>query len=153
MMKNILSAFLIIFLYGFTLASPAIETPNAKPDIFGYYIFEGKVPKAFADISHIHLAGYSGEQQTPQSFGFIRLKKKNAKDLDLLGITLKGKNVSFITYTVGGIHYYFNGTFTKLGDFPANPPQGIVLKGKLFKLKNNRKFAEANVRFRYEAGD
>ena len=150
-MRKLFVLSLIGFLCSFAFAFRASESKQIENDIFGYYFISGKVPKAFADINHIHLAGNYGKQQKPLFYGLVRLK--NGKDFPILSVTLNGKKVSFITKTVGGVHYYFNGTFTRLSDFPSNPPQGIILQGKLSKLKNNKKFADTNVKFRYEAGD
>ncbi len=149
-MKKKFALSLIALLCCCAIALPA-SNKTINNDIFGYYFINGKVPKTFADIDHIHLAGDYGEQQKPRFYGLVRLKK--GKDLPILSVTLTGQKVSFVTQTVGGVHYYFNGAFTRLGDFPSNPPQGVALTGKLFKLKNNKKFAGANVKFRYEAGD
>ena len=136
-------AFLFI---GLAFTTVKAQTGN---DIFGYYTIEGKVPKAFADISEIHLAGDYGAQQTPPVHGMIRPKK--GKDFPLNKPTLNGKNISFTTATVGGFSYKFTGTFIK---FPNNEAQeGTVLTGTLQKFKGKTKIAEAKVKFSYEAGD
>lgn len=124
-----------------------------KVEIFGYYTIE-KAPKAFFDISEIHLAGEYGEQQKPPFYGLIRLKNKSAKDFRILKPTLNGKNLTFKTNTVGGISYQFSGTFTKLENFPETQPNGeILLKGKLIKYRGKQKLAEAYVNLSYFAGD
>lgn len=126
---------------------------SATTDIFGYYTIE-KAPKAFADISEIHLAGSYGAEQKPPMYGLIRMKAKKAKDFQLLKPTLDGKNLSFSTKVVGGFNYTFSGTFTKLGDFPSERPEGeVLLKGTLIKLKGKTIIAKANVSFSYSAGD
>ena len=126
---------------------------NSTTDIFGYYFIE-KAPKAFADISEIHLAGNYGAEQKPPFYGLIRLKAKRAKDFQLLKPTLDGKNLTFSTTAVNGISYTFTGTFTKLGDFPNERPEGeILLKGTLTKLKGKAILAKANLSFSYSAGD
>ncbi|MGC2235325.1 MAG: hypothetical protein WA584_04150 [Pyrinomonadaceae bacterium] len=124
-----------------------------KTDIFGYYYIE-KAPKAFADISEIHLSGDYGEMQNPKFYGLIRMKSKRAIDYKLLKPTLNGKNLTFSTKSVGNISYKFVGTFTKLGDFPTLKPDGeILLKGTLTKYRGKKKIASANVKFSYFAGD
>jgi hypothetical protein len=133
------------------LALPAFA--QEKTDIFGYYYIE-KAPKAFADISEIHLAGEYGEQQNPVFYGLIRMKSKRAIDYKLLKPTLNGKDLSFSTKSVGNISYKFAGTFTKLGNFPELQPNGeILLKGTLTKYRGKKKIASANVKFSYFAGD
>ncbi|MBX7173537.1 MAG: hypothetical protein K1X72_21395 [Pyrinomonadaceae bacterium] len=126
---------------------------SSTNDIFGYYMIE-KAPKAFADISEIHLAGNYGAAQKPPFYGLIRLKAKKAKDFKLLKPTLDGKNLTFSTTSVNGISYTFTGTFTRLGDFPNEQPEGeILLKGTLTKLKGKAILAKANLSFSYTAGD
>jgi len=150
-MKNYKILFLLMLLGLF--ASPIFDQKNNKVDIFGYYTIE-KPTKAFADISEIHLGGNYGAQEKPPVYGLIRLKKKSAKDFPLLKPTLNGKNLTFKTKAIGGISYQFDGTFTKLGNFPETRPEGeILLKGKLMKYKGETKIAEANVSFSYSAGD
>jgi hypothetical protein len=138
------------------LSASAITTfgqKNQSVDIFGYYTIE-KPTKEFADISEVHLSGNYGAKEKPPVYGLIRLKKKSAKDFQVLKPTLNGKNLTFATKTVGGISYQFEGAFTKLGDLPTLQPEGeILLKGKLTKYKAKTKIAEANVSFLYSAGD
>jgi hypothetical protein len=144
---------LILFLL---LSASAITTfgqKNQRVDIFGYYKID-KPTKDLTDISEVHLSGNYGAQEKPPAYGLIRLKKKNAKDFQLLKPTLNGKNLSFATKVVGGISYQFEGAFTKLGDLPTLRPEGeILLKGKLTKYRGKTKIAEANVSFLYSAGD
>ena len=146
-------SFLFLFLM---LSASAITTfgqKNQSVDIFGYYTIE-KPTKEFADISEVHLSGNYGAKEKPPVYGLIRLKKKSAKDFQVLKPTLNGKNLTFATKTVGGISYQFEGAFTKLGDLPTLQPEGeILLKGKLTKYKAKTKIAEANVSFLYSAGD
>ena len=143
--------FLLLF-----LSVPALTTfaqKNNKVDVFGYYTIKNPT-KTFADISEIHLSGNYGAQEKPPIYGLIRLKKKSAKDFQLLKPTLNGKNLTFTTKAVGGISYQFDGTFTKLGNFPETRPEGeILLKGRLTKYKGKTKIVEANVSFSYSAGD
>lgn len=132
-------------------ALPAFS--QKKVDIFGYYSIV-KPPRAFADISEIHLAGDYGARQKPPIYGLIRLTRENAKDYQLLRPTLAGKRLTFKSRTVGNVRYEFEGYFTKLGDFPDSKPNGqILLKGKLSKYRGKQRIAVANLRFRYEAGD
>jgi hypothetical protein len=138
-----------MLLCGFAVSAYSQE----KTDIFGYYFIE-KAPKAFADISEIHLAGEYGEQQKPPMYGLIRMKGKKVADFKLLKPTLSGKNLTFSTKTVGGINYKFVGAFTKLGSFPTLQPNGeILLTGTLTKYRGKKIIASAKVKFSYEAGD
>lgn len=123
-----------------------------KSDVFGYYMIENP-PRAFADISEIHLAGEYGKQQKPVFYGLIRLKKKTAKDFQILKPAMNGKNIQFSTNAVGGVSYKFSGAFVKLENFPETRPEGAVLSGKLIKYRGKIKLAEADVKFSYFAGD
>lgn len=138
------AAFLFI---GFASATAA--RAQSENDIFGYYTIDGRVPAAFADIFHIHLAGSYGAEQKPPVHGMIRPKK--GKDFPLLKPTLNGKKISFTTREVGGVSYKFTGAFVR---FPNNETQtGVVLRGVLQKFRGRTKIAEARVGFTYEAGD
>jgi hypothetical protein len=148
-MKKLRILFFTMLFCAFALPALAQE----KTDIFGYYSIE-KAPKAFADISEIHLAGEYGEQQNPVFYGLIRMKSKRAIDYKLLKPTLSGKNLTFSTKSVGNISYKFVGTFTKLGNFPELQPNGeILLKGTLTKYRGKKRIASANVKFSYFTGD
>ncbi len=124
-----------------------------KTDIFGYYFIQNAT-KDFKDISEIHLAGEYGEMQNPPEYGLIRMKSKNAKDYKLNKPTLDGKTITFTTKAVNGVSYSFSGTFTRIGNFPEERPEGkVLLKGTLVKLKGKAKIATAKVSFTYSAGD
>ncbi len=132
------------------LALPAF---SQKVDIFGYYTIE-KAPKAFANISEIHLAGNYGAEQKPPVYGLIRFKKSGPKDNRLLKPRLVGKNLSFKTNSRNGLRYEFSGMFTRLENFPETKPEGqVILKGRLTKYRGKRKVASAYLRFSYTAGD
>lgn len=149
-MKKYKLVFLVSFLL--LLAIPTVAQKN-KVDIFGYYSIENAT-KAFANIEVIHLGGNYGANELPPFYGLIRLKKKSAKDFRLLKPTLKGKNLTFKTKSVGGIHYEFSGAFTRLEDFPTTQPEAqVILKGRLTKYKGSKKTATGNFRFSYSAGD
>jgi hypothetical protein len=150
-MKKYKVFFLLALLVLFT--DSAVAQKANTVDIFGYYTINNPT-KDFADISEVHLSGNYGAQEKPPVYGLIRLKKKSAKDFQILKPTLNGKNLTFITKAVGGISYQFEGVFTKLGDLPTLRPEGeILLKGKLTKYRGKTKIAEANVSFLYSAGD
>lgn len=131
-----------------------------KVDVFGYYSIDGRVPAAFAGIDHLHLSTIrigKGKVVNAPLWGLIRLKARGrAKpaDLQLVKPTLQGKQLRFTTTAPGGTSYRFNGAFTKLGDFPSNPPNGeVVLKGRLEKLRAGKVIAASDVGFSYFGGD
>lgn len=126
---------------------------DSAVDIFGYYTID-KAVKGFTDISEIHLAGSYGAEQKPPFHGLIRMKAKKAKDFHLLKPTLDGNNLTFSTKSVNGVSYTFSGTFTRLGNFPNERPEGeVLLTGILTKLKGKTTLASAKVSFIYTAGD
>ena len=140
----------------------ALALPVQKVDVFGYYMFDGKAPAGFTDIDHLHLSTIdekNGEMVTVPLYGFIRMKarmqgknKAMAVDHHLVDLKLDGKKLAFATKPDGGVSYRFAGTFSKLGNFPKEPPQGVILQGHLVKMQGEKKAAEADVRFVYEAG-
>jgi hypothetical protein len=123
-----------------------------ETDIYGYYFIE-KPTKDFADISEIHFFAGDGTAENPPAYGLIRLKNKKAKDFVINKRMMDEKNISFTTNSVGGISYQFTGAFTKLGNFPSYPPEGVVLQGTLTKFKGKAKLAAAKVKFTYSPGD
>jgi hypothetical protein len=135
-------------------------TAGAAPavDLFGYYFLDGAAPAGFQDIDHLHLSTIDekdGQIVTVPLHGFIRMKAEGkAKPIDhvLVDLKLDGKKLSFSTKPQGIVSYRFAGTFTKLGNFPEDPPQGVILQGHLIKMQGEQKAAEAEVRFAYEAG-
>jgi len=142
---------LLSLLVAFAAVLPAFSQENV--DIFGYYFIE-KSPRAFSDISEIHLAGDYGAKEKPPFYGLIRMTRKSAPDFRLLQPSLIDKQLTFKTKTVGGIHYEFSGYFTKLGNFPETRPEAqILLQGRLTKYRGKQKLASAELRFSYSAGD
>jgi hypothetical protein len=131
--------------------------PNQKVNVDGYYLPEGKLPPAFANIDNLSLFTTDvrgGKTVDVPVWGFIRLKQKTNSDYRLVSPTLEGKRFTFSTKTLRGVSYQFAGDFTKIGNFVENPPEGdIVLKGHLTKMQSGKKVAETDVSFRYTAGD
>lgn len=147
-------AFLAVLLLPLLLGAAA----PARTDLFGYYFFDGDAPAGFRDIDHLHLSTIDekdGKIVEVPLHGFLRMRAKGkALPLDhhLADLKLDGPRLSFHTKPVGGVSYSFTGAFRQLGNFPENPPDGVVLEGHLIKKKGDAKAAEADVRFRYEAG-
>lgn len=141
----------IILIASFFFLSLTIFS-QTKNDFFGYYTIV-KPPKVFRNISELHLAGNYGPTLNPPFYGLIRLKKKNAKDFKLYKPSLKGKHITFKSYSVNGFSYRFNGYFSRLDDFPGTQPNGeILLKGKLTKYWGNKAIVTKNLKFSYYAG-
>ena len=142
----------------------AAGSPPAKVDVFGYYyLLEGKAPKGFQDVSELHLSTFDykdGKELTVPLYGWIRLKPKVVKgkevavDFPLVAPTRKERSLTFTTKEVGGVSYRFAGSFTKLGNFPEERPEGeVILKGHLAKLQGGKVVAEGDVGFHYTGGD
>ncbi len=142
-------------------AGPAVPKPAPKVDVFGYYyLHEDEAPKGFQDIDHLNLStiDMKGDEMVDVPLhGAIRLKvtgKGPAVDFPLVAPDFKGKAFSFTTQEVGGIAYRFVGNFLKLGNFPEERPEDVViLKGRLTKLQGRKTVAESEVGFRYTGGD
>ena len=136
----------------FVFAAPQKKTKPEKTDVFGYYFLEGKVSKEFDEIDHLHLSTIDDKGKDSPLSGLIRPKKKGQADYVLAAPKLKLSELSFTTKVVKTISYKFTGKFVRLGDFPAKPPKGTILEGKLTKLKGTKIVVEENVKFRYEPG-
>jgi hypothetical protein len=137
-------------------ADASSEKTSAAPqgDVTGAYFAKGSLPGDFSEIEHLSLATIDERGNPSPLNGFIRPKRRSAKDYKLVNPQLNGKDLTFTTAVVDGVSYSFTGTFEKLQDFSANPPPSdeVILKGKLTKLLNGNSVAETNVNFTYSAG-
>jgi len=126
----------------------------AKGDVTGAYFVKGSLPADFSEIEHLSLATIDENGNAAPLNGFIRPKRRSAEDYKLVNPKLDGKNLSFTTAAVGGVSYSFNGTFVKLDDFSANPPDPdeVILRGKLTKMVDGNVVKEADVEFTYSTG-
>ena len=126
----------------------------AKGDVTGAYFVKGSLPGDFSEIDHLSLATIDDRGNPSALNGFIRPKRRSAKDYQLVSPKLNGKELTFTTTTVDGISYSFTGTFEKLDDFSANPPptEEVILRGKLSRLRDGNVVIETNVNFTYSAG-
>jgi hypothetical protein len=127
---------------------------NTQGDVTGAYFVKGSLPGDFSEIEHLSLATIDDRGDPAPLNGFIRPKRRSAKDYQLVNLRLSGKNLTFSTTTVNGISYSFTGTFEKPGDFSANPPSSdeVILRGKLTKLLDGNMVIETDVNFTYSAG-
>ena len=136
-------------------ASVAVsDSEAANSDVTGAYMIMGSVPVEFGEIEHLGLATIDERGNPAPLNGFIRPKISSAKDYKLISPKLAGRALTFTTATEGGISYSFTGTFTRLGNFPADPPaaDAPVLKGTLTRLRNGKIVAMTSVSFSYSAG-
>ena len=127
---------------------------NAQGDVTGAYFVKGTLPSDFSEIEHLSLATIDDQGNPAPLNGFIRPKRRSAKDYKLVNPKLNGKTLTFSTTPVDGISYSFTGTFEKLADFSANPPPAdeVILKGKLTRLLDGNTVIETDVNFTYSAG-
>jgi hypothetical protein len=123
-------------------------------DVTGAYFVKGTLPKDFSEIEHLSLATIDEEGKPAPLNGFIRPKRRSAKDYQLVNPQLDGKNLTFSTATVGRVSYRFEGAFERLENFPENPPVSdeVILRGQLTKLLDGKIVVEAEVNFTYSAG-
>lgn len=137
-------------------AATAMDSDSvvANSDVTGAYMILGSVPVEFAEIEHLGLATIDERGEPAPLNGFIRPKMSSAKDYKLIKPKLVGRALTFTTTTEGGISYTFTGAFTRLGNFPANPPAADtpVLKGTLTRLRNGNIVAMTSISFAYSAG-
>jgi hypothetical protein len=135
-----------------TATEPAAEVPSH--DVTGAYFSMTDLPADFSELEHLSLATIDENAEPAPLNGFLRPKEREAKDYTLVSPTLDGRNLTFRTVAVDGVHYEFNGAFDVLDNFPANPPsyETAVLTGTLTKLRNGQTVASTPVQFRYEAG-
>ena len=142
-----------------TAPAPAVtatqaEAPAPSHDVTGAYFAMNDLPAEFAELEHLLLATIDENAAPAPLNGFLRPKKREAKDYTLVSPKLDGKNLTFRTVAVDGVHYEFNGAFEVLDHFAANPPayETTVLSGTLTKLRDGQTVAATPVKFRYEAG-
>lgn len=127
---------------------------DSSGDVTGAYFATGTLPNDFSEIDFLSLATIDDQGKPAPLNGFIRPKRRSAKDYQLVNPKLNGRNLTFTTTTVGGVGYSFTGTFEKLDNFPANPPPSdkVILRGKLTKLLDGTMVIETDVSFTYSAG-
>jgi hypothetical protein len=149
-------------------ASPASTVQSNKPadpggekrgkesqgDVTGAYFPAEDLPYQFSEIEHLNLATIDENGSPAPLNGFIRPKRKSARDYQLVNPKLDGKNLTFTTSTVGGVGYSFKGTFERLDNFSANPPPSdqVILRGVLTKTADGLVVSETDVNFTYSAG-
>jgi hypothetical protein len=137
-----------------TAASNEKTDTSTQGDVTGAYFVKGTLPGDFSEIEHLSLATIDDQGNPAPLNGFIRPKRRAAKDYQLVNPKLSGKTLTFSTTAVSGVSYSFTGTFEKLADFSANPPPSdeVILRGKLTKLVDGNMVIETDVNFTYSAG-
>lgn len=135
-----------------TETQPA-EVPQPSHDVTGSYVPMSDLPAEF-ELEHLLLATIDENAAPAPLNGFLRPTKPEAKDYTLVSPKLDGKNLTFRTEVVDGVHYEFNGAFDVLDNFAVNPPsyETTVLSGTLTKMRDGQTVAATPVKFRYEAG-
>jgi hypothetical protein len=123
-------------------------------DVTGAYFATTPLPAEFAELEHLLLATIDDNGAPAPLNGFLRPKASSAKDYVLVQPVLSGRNLTFTTAAVNGVHYTFSGAFTRLGNFAADPPphDEVVLAGTLSKLRDGKQVATTPVSFGYQAG-
>lgn len=123
-------------------------------DVTGSYFPIGKLPAEFAELEHLLLATIDENGNPAPLNGFLRPKASSAKDYTLVQPALNGRDLTFTTAPVNGVHYTFSGAFQRLGNFSANPPEhdAVVLAGTLTKMRGGQSVASTPVNFGYQAG-
>ncbi|MDQ3907106.1 MAG: hypothetical protein M3268_02055 [Acidobacteriota bacterium] len=128
---------------------------GAQPYTFdageGAYVFDGRPPKGFEELTALELpgvllrlsadgAGVVSVSTDPQGWvdtrGGRQFKSKSA--------TINGDEITFETEAVRGVSYQFTGRFYKK-DVDKGQLLDATLKGRLVKFVNGRKVAEAQL--------
>ncbi|MEO6049351.1 MAG: hypothetical protein ABIQ57_17830 [Candidatus Kapaibacterium sp.] len=136
-----------------TTPATAGTTLADSVDLSGAYFPIDKFTGEFSELDFLALATIDENAKPAPLNGFLRPKKQSAKDYHLVAPKVSGSDLTFTTESISGISYSFAGTFTKLGDFSANPPgTDPILKGTLKKMKDGAMVAETPVAFSYSAG-
>ena len=132
----------------------AVPEETASADITGPYFPTTPLTGEFAELDHLLLALIDENAEPAPLNGFLRPKKASAKDYVLVQPVLTGRNLTFTTAPVAGVHYAFSGTFTRLEHFAANPPpyDEAVLSGTLTKMRGGNTVATTPVSFSYQPG-
>jgi hypothetical protein len=149
-----------------TARKAATDTSDTTVDLAGFYFLTGPVPSWASDIDVVDLTGLNVTSvpldttilsNTRSSPGFIRLKWDTAgpppKDFHLTKIVLKGHHFTFVTAAVGSVAYEFDGRFRRLSRLATQDVEGVVLSGRLRKLRGGNVVAEGDVQFRYFNGE
>jgi len=134
-------------------ADPRSEK-ESQSDVTGAYFPAEDLPSEFSDLEHLSLATIDANGNPAPLNGFIRPKRRSAKDYQLVTPKMDGRNLTFTTTNVGGVGYSFKGAFEKLDNFSANPPPSdqVILRGVLTKTQDGQVVSEAPVSFTYSAG-
>lgn len=148
-----------------TSASPAVATspspaatPVGKsnsPDISGAYFPVGTLQSDFSEIEHLYIGFLDDNGNAAPLNGFLRPKRRQAKDYKILNPKLDGNDLTFTTESVNGVSYKFKGKFVTMDNFAENPPptDRVILKGELQKFQDGgAPIAGTDVSFTYSAG-
>lgn len=140
-----------------TAASPTESPAGAKSkyDISGAFFPVGTLESDFAEIEHLYIGTLDDNGNAAPLNGFLRPKRRQAKDYKILNPKLNGNDLTFTTESVGGVSYKFTGRFVVMDNFAENPPptDRVVLKGELQKFQDGgAPIAGTDVRFTYSAG-
>ncbi|HYO77920.1 MAG TPA: hypothetical protein VE010_15790 [Thermoanaerobaculia bacterium] len=141
-----------------TTASTTTQTPpedTTGSDFTGAYFPMAEFTGEFAELDHLLVATIDDNGEPAPLNGFLRPKKQEAKDYVLAQPVLSGRNLTFTTAAVNGVHYAFTGAFQRLGNFQAEHPpyDEPMLVGTLTKLRDGKTVASTPVNFAFRAGD
>lgn len=118
-----------------------------NPD--GSFWVIGAAPNGFSDFGGINLNGRRLRRLPSQG-----LQLMDGKTFHYKTLTVKQKNFSFTTVTIGGVYYTFSGRFLRGGVFAEQDlsDERPVLEGVLTKYKAGKKVADAKLKFSYFGG-
>ncbi len=121
----------------------------------GRYFIDGKAPRGFTEFEFLYLEGgsfkLSPDKKRMVADSPTALKGelyKGRRKFKLRKATMEGDTLTFDSQAVGGISFQFSGTVFNSAD--VNDRDAVIgIKGRLSKLMNGKKVAEATVTFSY----
>jgi hypothetical protein len=141
--------------------SSALQTngeirPGFNPT--GYFFFSGSAPRVFKEVKRIDLSTADTKQDLRGRIRWFNVRPHGSvvagQVFKMARLSFDGLQFSFATVTVGGTNYQFTGNFQKEGIYYDAQPEGVVLKGKLSRMRGGGKaVAEQDVEFIWTGGD
>jgi hypothetical protein len=138
----------------------ALEEGVMKPGFnpTGYFLFAGQAPRALGEVKRIDLTTADTKQDLKGRIRWYNVPPHGAlvaagRAFKMARLTFDNLQLSFGTVTIGGTSYRFTGRFLKEGIYYDIQPEGVVLKGKLSRLRGRKIAAERDVEFVWTGGD
>ena len=123
----------------------------------GYFLFAGRAPRALGEVKRIDLTTADTKQDRNGRIRWYNVRPHGAlvagRAFKMARLSFDNLQLSFETVTIGGTSYRFTGRFLKEGIYYDIQSEGVVLKGKLSRLRGGKIAAERDVEFVWTGGD